>query len=465
LEDLTDISDAELLELEKLLEQEEVYQLKQGLTNYSDKTNPNYKFLRECYLNPDIRGAILEGSSRSGKTWSSVDFIIWICTEVESNCTINIFRETYTEFKETLYEDFKNRLDDFNLPNPFHHAKEVKSFKIGNNKIAFLGCDKLGKTHGAGADYVFYNEAMHIPRGVFDQSEMRCRKFWWSDYNPSLTEHYIFTSVITRPEVGFLRTTFKDNPYISKPEKQKILSYEPWESGTYEITDNGELLYKGEPLTDKNQPPPHVKNVEQGTADSFMWKVYGLGLRGAMQGVIFPNVEYIDKFPDLAYVYGNDFGFTSDPNTTVKYAQEGNNIYLELLSYQPIETATDLSSYWEAIGIEQYLPITCDSSDKYTGENKGTVEMVKELRQLGWQVKKVKKTKSVMYWLTKMREYKIHIVKNENYRHAKKEAENYRFKEIQGIQINQPIDDFNHFWDAARYAFMSYNVQEYTMFY
>jgi hypothetical protein len=36
--------------------------------------------------------------------------------------------------------------------------------------------------------------------------------------------------------------------------------------------------------------------------------------------------------------------------------------------------------------------------------------------------------------------------------HARKEAENYKMKTINGIAINQPIDKFNHFWDAARYA-------------
>jgi hypothetical protein len=39
-----------------------------------------------------------------------------------------------------------------------------------------------------------------------------------------------------------------------------------------------------------------------------------------------------------------------------------------------------------------------DSSDKYTAENKGTVEMVKEWREgLGMHTRLVR-TKSIMYW-------------------------------------------------------------------
>ena len=43
------------------------------------------------------------------------------------------------------------------------------------------------------------------------------------------------------------------------------------------------------------------------------------------------------------------------------------------------------------------------------------------------------------------------------YRISKKEAQNYRMKEINGIPINQPIDKFNHIWDGARYAHMAEN--------
>lgn len=391
----------------------------------------------------------------SSKTWSGVDFIIWLCTQVETNCTINIYRQTYNEFKTTLYDDFKRRLDHFGLPNKFKEAEDVKSFKIGENKIFFLGDGK----HGGGCDYAFYNEMMFIEQSVFDQSEMRCRKFWWGDYNPSVTEHWVFDKVISRPDVGFLRTTFRDNAYISPQERAKILSYEPWETGSYNVVED-EIHYRGKLVTKENYPPPNIKNIEAGTADEFMWKVYGLGLRGAMKGVIFQNINWIEKFPDIGYSYSNDFGFTNDPNALVRYAETETDIFIEPLGYQPIETPEELSNYLEALGIEKNLPITCDSSDKYTGENKGTVEMVQGLNRLGWKAYKVSKTKSVMYWLTSMRAKRINIVKNHLYREIKKERENYRFKEINGIAINQPIDAYNHFWDAARYGHIAWNNPE-----
>ena len=95
----------------------------------------------------------------------------------------------------------------------------------------------------------------------------------------------------------------------------------------------------------RNQPPPHPTNVEAGTADEFMWKVYGLGLKGVMKGIIFTQLTWIDEFPpERAYIYANDFGFTHDPNALVKYSEDEKNIWVELLAYTPIETVEELGN-------------------------------------------------------------------------------------------------------------------------
>ena len=402
------------------------------------------------------RGIVLEGSSRSSKSIASVDFIIFLCNRIETSCTINILKETFAEFKTTLYDDFNKRLNDYGLPNPFAYKQEVKSFKICGNKVNFVGADKVSKTHGASCDYLWVNEPLEIRQQIFDQLEMRCRKFWWMDYNPSVTQHWIFDKLLSRPDVGYLHSTFEDNPFISVQEKKKILGYEPWLPGSYQI-DGQVILYNGEPVTDTHYPPPHPENIENGTADEFMWRVYGLGLRGAMKGLIYKNVSYIDEFPDIAFTYGLDFGFTADPTALIKFAEEGNSIYLELLCYHPIDNAEDLDALLMSLKVSKGTPITADSSDRYVSEKKGVVRMVSDLWELGWEISKVSKTKNIMYWISKMRNKKICIVLNDYAHYMKKEQENYKFKEINGILINQPIDGYDHGFSAARYAYMSHN--------
>jgi hypothetical protein len=54
--------------------------------------------------------------------------------------------------------------------------------------------------------------------------------------------------------------------------------------------------------------------------------------------------------------------------------------------------------------------------------------------------------------------YKLHIVDCPEWR---KEQSNYRYRTINGFTLDQPVDEYNHLWDAARYAVMS-NLRGWT---
>jgi hypothetical protein len=102
--------------------------------------NKNLRFLYDS-LQAGKRGVLLEGSSRSGKTWDSIDFIIYLCASVETKATINIIKESYNSFKTTLYDDFNRRLPDYGLKSPFADRRDVSTFKLFGNKINLLGAD------------------------------------------------------------------------------------------------------------------------------------------------------------------------------------------------------------------------------------------------------------------------------------------------------------------------------------
>src|SRR5690606_36293421 len=159
------------------------------------------------------------------------------------------------------------------------------SFKIGKNKITFIGCDKVSKAHGAGCDYAIFNEGIFIPQEIYKNVIRRCRKFWIIDYNPSVTVHWIYDTVFTRPDVGYIKTTFRQNSKSSDAERNEILASEPWLPDSYEVIGN-DIFYKGKLVEEGNYPPPHPTNIENGTADEYDWKVYGLGLRGRVKGAI-----------------------------------------------------------------------------------------------------------------------------------------------------------------------------------
>lgn len=381
--------------------------------------NPNLQFLCDSLYNCK-RGVILSGSSRSGKTYSCVDFIVYLCAKVETNCTINIIKETYRSFKTTLYDDFNRRLPDYGLSSPFQNRQEVSTFKIFGSKINLLGADSESVAHGVSCDYFYINEALDVSKAIFDQAEMRCRKMWFIDFNPKFTDHWVYSNVQQRPDVGFLKTTFKDNPFVSEPEKRKILSYEPTE-----------------------------ENLHQGTADQYLWKVYGLGEAAAPEGLIFQNIKFIDHFPENIenIYYGMDFGYTMSPSTLVKVGILGGDMFIKYCFYEPTNSPNELIPL-----VRQVITNETVWSDP-SGESGGR-GMISECRRVGLNVYASNSFPgSIKYGIGIMKKYKIHVVDDVN---SRREFTNYRHSTVkQGghvITLDEPIDDFNHGIDAARMA-------------
>lgn len=372
--------------------------------------NKNFSFTK-LEIQSGKRGIILEGGSRSGKTWSVIDYIIFIAT-TQKGQVINIVKETYNSFKTTLYNDFAKRLDVLDIDNPFSKVRDVPSFTLFSTKINFLGADQDSKYHGAACDYFWINEALDVSQSIFDQLEMRCRKAWIMDYNPKLSVHWIYDKVLKRSDVALLKTTMIDNPFIGKNEKKKLLSYEPT-----------------------------PENIEAGTADDYMWKVYGLGDRCAQSGLIFPYVRWIDRFPDDVdrYWFGLDFGYTIDPTALVRIAVNGTNLYLKKELYSPIDSADVLHEIIAPI-VQKSL-IWCDSADP---------QMIRDLQRNGLRAFPVKKFPgSIQHGIDVMKRFSLNIVNCDDF---KTEQANYAWRTIQGIMINEPIDKYNHLWDASRYA-------------
>lgn len=381
------------------------------------KVNPNLKILLRTYLSNktkefrDSEICVLEGSSRSGKTISSVDFIIWYCLQNENKNTFCI-RDTYNSHKTSLYIDFHNRLRAFGLPSPFETAKEVSNFKIGLCTVHFVGADKPSKLEGAGCDIAYFNEILDIQKAIFDTVEQRCSEFIICDYNPKYSMHWVYDSILKRNDVVYLHSTVSNNPFCPPSQLKKIKSYEPT-----------------------------PENIAQGTADDYRWNVYGLGLRCSQEGLIFKQVHWISEFPtDVDRVfYGNDFGYSVDPNALVKVAVNGQNLFFEEKLYTPIDNSGLLYKLIQPIVKDDN--IWCDSADR---------DFVTDLRLMGLNAFKAKKYAGCIdYRIDLMKRYKINIVDSPNFR---KEQQNYAYRTIQGIQTNEPIDAFNHLWDACGYA-------------
>jgi phage terminase large subunit len=137
-----------------------------------------------------------------------------------------------------------------------------------------------------------------------------------------------------------------------------------------------------------------------------------------------------------------DFGYTNDPSAIGRVCVIGNDLFLEKLLYQPTEDFSVLRPYYDVlVGREAHC--WADSADP---------GMISDFRRAGYNVFGANKFPGSVKWgIDMMKRYKIHIVRSDE---ARKEQENYCWKEINGIMLNEPEDKFNHLWDSWRYAVM-----------
>jgi len=77
--------------------------------------------------------------------------------------------------------------------------------------------------------------------------------------------------------------------------------------------------------------------------------------------------------------------------------------------------------------------------------------LIAKIKSHGYNIRPAKKgADSVKYGISALRKYKMNLTVDSI--NAKKEQQNYKWKEKDGASLNEPIDKFNHFWDACRYA-------------
>lgn len=394
--------------------------------------NPNLAALVDNHRASNRRRfVVLEGGTRSGKTFSALEYLSSLCMEVE-NTTCRIYREDGTTCKEALIPDWKLVMQARGYWTPRRWNIQDKRYQFENGSvIQFHGTNEITKLHGPNQDVAFFNEVMEISVDAFRQVNQRTRHLVLMDFNPSVSEHWVFDQILTRgeDEVVHIRSTYIDNPHLTQSQIREILSYDP------------------------NNP----LNVARGTASRYLWDVYGLGRRGRPEGAIFSNWSTTQNWPDpwncQRYGYGQDFGFTIDPSTLVECALHNDIIYIRSKFYERgllvgrsphAPSKPSIEGYYNDLKIDKDAKIYYDSAQPESGE---------VLRRAGYNMHPAEKGKnSVMHGIAIMQRFPIRIWYQD--RDAIREIENYRMlKKPNGMfRDDKPNPNCaDHILDAARY--------------
>ncbi len=352
-----------------------------------------------------------QGSSRSGKTYSILQLLILVKAFEEKDAVFTIVRKTLPSLKASAMRDFFEILKNEGLYAEQQHNKTENTYALNGNLFEFVSLDQPQKKRGAKRTYLFVNEANELTLEDWVQLIMRTEKQAFLDFNPSIDdEHWINTKVIPREDCTFIHSTFKDN-----------LAFLPAEV---------------------------VKEIEQlQFIDPLYWRVYGLGLPGKIQGLVFDKWQLVESFPeDCKWKnYGLDFGFTNDPTALIKVGLAEGALWLDELIYNRGLTNQDIARWMGELGMGWEDEIIADNQPK----------CIYEIKKEGFNVKATFKGRdSILAGIDVLKRYRLNVTKGSV--NLIRELKNYKWKEDQsGKATNVPIDRFNDGIDAVRYAVMA----------
>lgn len=368
-------------------------------------TGPLYLANRESKADVCVN----QGGTSSGKTYAILQVIF--DKAVSEKCVITVAGQDIPNLKVGAIRDANEIVDNSEtlqqlLSKPYNKSDRYFSFKSGSI-IEFKSYDDAQDAKSGKRNYLFINEANGIPYEVYHELSIRTNKQTFIDYNPN-AQFWVHDKVIGKPNTQLFITDHRHNPFCGDKIREKIEA---------------------------------LKDI-----DLELWKVYGRGLTGKISGLVLSNWEICERIPQDAKRIGTglDFGFTNDPTAVIDLYMQNGDLYIDELLYETGLTNQDIFNALRSIGFNMRNDVIADSSEP---------KSIVELQRLGMRVEAAKKgPDSVKAGIGVLKSYKkIYVTRRSvNFR---KELLNYKWKvdHSTGNATNDPIDAFNHGFDALRY--------------
>ena len=349
-----------------------------------------------------------KGGARSSKTFSILQLLLLIALKSKKALLISVVSESFPHLKKGCLRDFCLILEIEGMREgvDYVYNRTDSIFKIGKSSIEFFSADSPGKVHGPQRDILFINEANHISYEIYRQLAIRTAQTIFIDWNPAAEFWFEEQNLNLKADTETLHSTYKDNGFLS---------------------------------------PMQVREIENNKQNANWWRVYGLGLTGIYEGLIYSNWEQVNEVPAVVKSAwcGLDFGFTNDPTSLVYVALQGGELWIDELIYEPGLTNPAIANRAKDTTAKT-LQIVADSAEP---------KSIAELKTFGLWVEDAKKgPDSILHGIEILQRYKWNVTSRSL--NVIQELRNYQWKTDKqtGKQLNIPIDGFNHALDAIRYV-------------
>ena len=243
------------------------------------------------------RRFLAEGGTSSSKTYTILQFLIYLAQESEEELLISIVSESLPHLKRGAMRDFFRILGEDPKNNPYFNVTDnIYRRSEWKGWFEFFGSDDASKSRGPRRHILFINEGNNVFWDTARGLDIRTEKFTIVDWNP----------------VG----TFWAHDYW-KEEKTTFNSHSTYLDALHVL------------------PQDIVDNIESNKdKDPNWWNIYGLGLVGKVTGLVHPFFTQIKTLPEGTPFYGLDYGFLVDPTVLVKNIIIGDKLYSQQMFYE-----------------------------------------------------------------------------------------------------------------------------------
>jgi len=360
-------------------------------------TSPLY--LKNIEATEDL--VINQGGTSSGKTYSIMQMLFTIAIS-EENRTILVVGQSIPNLKVGAIKDAQTIIESSPILQSYirSYNKTDRIFEfISGSTMQFKSFQDYQDAKSGKRDYSFFNEINGIPKPIFDEIHLRTRLRTWVDYNPN--EEFYIHEYIGKEGVKFIRSWHEHNPFLSQKIRDKIEA---------------------------------LKDI-----DEELYKVYGRGMTGKIEGLVFRNWTEAEAIPEGADYIGSslDFGYTNDPSASADIYKSDGELWIIERLYRTGLTNPDIYNALE-------------KDNRYVGDS-AEPKSIEELRRLGMKIEpSIKGKDSIKAGIDILKRYRINLIGT----NLIKEFKSYKWKtdRATGKPINEPVDYLNHLIDGIRYV-------------
>ncbi|GAB6395414.1 MAG: terminase [Bacteroidales bacterium] len=380
-----------------------------------------YEFIKDTIDSEDF--LILQGGKRAGKTVCIMQYIYSELQRAKKPKKALIVTDTFARLRDSLLSD----LQYFTTPGThrLNMSQSPRIFFENGSEISFCCADRDTRGYTSDKDYIFFNECImydyQVVRDLLKAGGNGCKVFF--DYNPY---NRFYVNERYQNDKNKLILTYKDNAFCPKFARREL----------EKIAAEGE-------------------NAKYGTFERYLYEVECEGLDSKLSGLCFPKFNVINEseyfLNPVQEILASDWGqvtTSADPDVVIGCKFLNDKILLHEYYYDNAGTDHDIAEVLKNLKFDkQYFVYETSTA----GEAR--VRNIYNISGLRFNYRPCTKgAGSVMLGIRNLQKY--HILATSTSRNIINEQKNYKF--VLQNDIVKPADNFNHAFDALRYAYDFY---------